>query len=222
MFATAALVFAATYAHREFGSAVVDSQRGAARQPERIAEWNELLQSGVLIGDSAAAVKVVEVADFECPFCRLFASGMRGQSEAVREKTALVFVHLPIPSHRFALPAARAAECAREQGRFAQIHDLIFEKQDSLGLKSWSSFARDAGVEDTVAFRRCADRTDLVAQVKRGQDMAAKLGINATPGVVVNGWRFFVPPKDSILTEILLAAGMGDDSLSRFIKGRRW
>lgn len=82
--------------------------------------------------------------------------------------------------------AARAAECAAAQGRFEQFHDAVYAKQDSLGLKSFASFARDAGVPDSVAFGACNDGTAPVPVVQRDIAAAGALGGTGTPTLLVN------------------------------------
>jgi hypothetical protein len=79
----------------------------------------------------------------------------------------LFFVHFPLPMHRFARPAARATECAGLQGKFGQMVDAVYNKQDSLGLKSWSDYGRDAGVADTVAFRLACRELLLLSESMR-------------------------------------------------------
>ena len=59
-------------------------------------------------------------------------------------------MHYPLPTHRFAEPAALAAECAGEQGRFAEFVGAVYAGQDSLGLKPWWEYARIATVQDSL------------------------------------------------------------------------
>ena len=146
---------------------------------------------------------VVEFGDFECPFCARFERAFREVKARYGRKVALVFLDDPLSIPRFALPAARAARCAGIQDRFGQYHDALFAHQDSLGLKPWTSYAIDAGVGDTVAFARCTRSNAAVTQVQAGQALAAKLGIRATPTIIVNGWRFATPPSDSLLLAVV-------------------
>jgi protein-disulfide isomerase len=74
----------------------------------------------------------------------------------------------------------------------------VFEKQDSLGLKSWSSFALDAGIQDTVMFARCAGDTVELPLVVRGRALGERIGVRGTPTILINGWRMPAPPYDSL------------------------
>jgi protein-disulfide isomerase len=189
-------VGAATY-HREFGAAGRDSNSNAL-PPTYVPAWRDLANHGIVIGSTAAPIEIVEFADFECPFCRRFSAAV---SELERERpgeVAVVFIHYPIQKHRFARPAARAAECANAQGDFSAFQQLLFSKQDSFGLKPWTSFAREAGLSDTTRFRRCTEDTSVVPRVEDGLVLGRKLAVTGTPTVIINGWRFPAPPYDSL------------------------
>jgi protein-disulfide isomerase len=117
------------------------------------------------------------------------------------ERVALSYIHFPINGHRFAIPAARAAECADAEHKFGALHDVLFDKQDSLGLKSWNSYAQEAGIRDIPGFERCVTTlTDLV-RVNRGRSLGGAMNVHGTPDVMVNGWRFASPPTPNELMD---------------------
>jgi protein-disulfide isomerase len=115
------------------------------------------------------------------------------------------FVHFPLPQHRFARPAARAAECAALEGRFSEMHDVLMAKQDSFGLKSWTSYARDASVKDTIRFGKCVSQNEKVPRVEDGVALGTQLEISGTPTIVIDGWRFEAPPSDTLLRQTIEA-----------------
>jgi protein-disulfide isomerase len=96
---------------------------------------------------------------------------------------------LPLKIHRFARNAALAAECAARQDRFAAFVEVAYSRQDSIGLKTWESYARDAGVSHADAFSACLAESASSALVDSGIAASARLGIHATPTVMLNGWR---------------------------------
>jgi len=157
--------------------------------------WREALDAGRVIGPSTAPLKLIEFADLECPFCRSFHKVVLSVLAKYPEDVALVFVHAPLNGHRFAHPAARAAECAQDQGRFALFVDHLYTGQDSPGLKTWVAFARDAGVQDTSRFAQCAASNATMEIAERGTEVARKLEIRGTPTVLLNDWRFGSPPS---------------------------
>lgn len=195
--AAAAIAVGAATVHREFAPA---HALGAAQNASvtYVANWKSLAQHGVWTGRSGAPLTIVEFADFECPYCKRFHKAV-AQLEASRPgSVSLSFVHFPIETHRFARPAARAAECADKQGRFESMHDVLFDKQDSLGLKPWDDYAAEAGVANLRAFRECIRDTSTVARVEDGVAVGNAMSVHGTPTVIINGWRFPRPPYDSL------------------------
>jgi protein-disulfide isomerase len=190
----AAAAIAITFVHRQLQTPA-RPVAVAAQPPQYLPAWRTLIGAGIIVGDTAARVKVIEFGDFECPFCRTSDSIYRDVKKRFGREVALVFIHYPLRMHRFAMPAARAAECANDQGRFGELHDVIYDKQDSLGLKSWASYARDAGVPDTARFARCAAAVALMPRVDAGLALGKKVGVRGTPTVIVNGWRYSAPPQ---------------------------
>ena len=152
-------------------------------------DWKAFLSAGEVMGDTAAGVKILEFADLECPYCREFHKNLRQVLSADPKGVVGYYVHYPNAGHRFALPAARAAECARTGGRFGQFVDVVFAKQDSLGLKSWGSYAMEAGLHDTTAILTCARLNQDLPRVSDGISLGRRLNVHGTPTVLFNGWR---------------------------------
>jgi protein-disulfide isomerase len=132
-------------------------------------------------------VTIVEFADFQCPYCRLAVPALRELQRWYPGRVALVHRHLPIATHPHAKSAAMAAECAAAQGRFDAMHDSLYARVKDLGVVSWTSLARLAGVPDTASFSRCLIEGVPAARLKADADAAARLGIRATPTFLVNG-----------------------------------
>jgi protein-disulfide isomerase len=198
-----ALVLAAAAAHREFIPASVHTAATPPDRPTFIDDWRRALEIGIEIGSPTAPVKVVEFADLECPFCRGFNSVMRETLKERPTEVSFVFVHYPLENHRFAQQAARASECAAAQGRFQEFVNAVYDKQDSLGMKSWGSYALDAGIRDTLTFRRCALDPATVARIEGGKSFGDRIHVSGTPTLVINGWRY--------------DRGLGKDELRRVI-----
>src|ERR1051325_2325767 len=163
----AAVVIAAAFAHREFLRPTPPVEQ-AGNRTTYFADWRQLLSAGRVMGDSSAPIKIIEFADFECPFCRTADSVLHLVQQEFGSTIAVVFVHYPLHMHRFAEPAARAAECAAAQGQFVAFHDLLYREQDSLGLKTWDEFAHEDGISDSSRFAECVRRRGGVAAVKVG------------------------------------------------------
>lgn len=157
----------------------------------RVANWSEDTIGGHRIGGPNGRVTMVMFTDFECPFCQRFArSTLRSIRDEFRDSVAIIIQEWPLKMHRFAYPAARAAECAAAQDRFEQFHDLLFVKQDSLGLKSFRSFAAESGVPNLQIFDRCDARVTAVPAIELGIQKAGRSGAHGTPFVIVDGLGF--------------------------------
>lgn len=162
----------------------------------------------------------MEFSDFECPGCRSFHSALRSVNAAYPRDVVDYYVYFPLAQHRFALGAARAAECAARAGRFAAWSDAIFDKQDSLGLKTWASYASSAGIEDTMNIARCATDPAPVETIRRGLALGNKIGIQATPTVIVNGYRLATPPDSARLAAIIQSVRGGRDPFAGRVRGQ--
>ncbi len=189
-----ALVVTTLLVRREFDTRVTVTGV-AERTPVYVNEWHTDLSKGVHMGSLGAPVQLVEFADFECPFCAQFHKTLAALRERYPTQVGLTYMHFPILGHRFAIPAARVAECAGEQGRFEVMHDQLFEGQGEFGLKPWDDYATAAGVPDLAAFDSCIKRTDPIPRVEEGKALGAKLDVQGTPTIVINGWKLGHPPN---------------------------
>lgn len=172
-------------------------------KPIFVTNWRDYLDSGERMGPDDAPVQFIEFADFECPFCGSFHKDMKALRERYFAQVALTYLHFPLPSHRFAEPAARAAECARAQARFEPMHDQLFEQQDEFGLKSWTEMAREAGVRDLAVFDACAESKDPIPRVVEGKQLGEKLDVKGTPTLIVNGWMLARTPTARELDDMV-------------------
>lgn len=147
-------------------------------------------------GDSAARVWIVEVSDFQCPYCRTWHDST--YPALVREyvqtgKARLAYVNLPLPSHRNAWPAAEAAMCSGIQGKFWPMHDRIFSTQDRwAGLADpapfFDSLATAAGI-DATRMRACVAARTTRALIQADFDRSFAAGINSTPNFIIGDQR---------------------------------
>ncbi len=146
-------------------------------------------------GDPDADVTVIEFSDFQCPFCSRFYTQTLSQLEENyidTGKIKFVYRDLPLDNlHPNARPAHIAAECADEQGKFWDYHDILFEKQSqwqrlsSAELQTTlSQYASDLGLQ-TVNFESCLESEDIADEVNRDALAAASLGITGTPSFFI-------------------------------------
>ncbi|KPJ88078.1 MAG: hypothetical protein AMS18_13800 [Gemmatimonas sp. SG8_17] len=140
-------------------------------------------------------MRIVEFGDFQCPFCQNFHFAVEELMDELTDQVSLVYYDYPLDGHPFAVAAALAARCARADGRFEEMATELFAKQDSIGLRSWLSYARSAGISDTAGFRSCMQDSVSQAGVDADHALGTELGVMGTPTVIINGWRFNMPPS---------------------------
>ena len=199
-----AIISTGLMVRREFaGSDVGGIPRHESRQVD---DWKKYASTGHVIGVPGAPVTITEFADFECPACAQFEKTLATVRGEFGDTVALVFRHWPLPYHHLAYSSARASECASAQGRFAEMHDLLFAKQDSLGLKSFGSYAQEAGVADSVAFRNCIGTSTASPAIERDEAAVKALGATGTPTVMVNGLLLGAIPDEAGLRVLVRSA----------------
>lgn len=169
--------------------------------PDYIDFWRDAVRIGTpVVGDTTDTVIIVELMDLECPACRGFHALLREVLPDQPDDVAVLYVPHPLTCHRFAMPAARAAACAATLGALPSWLDVIYDGQDSLGLKSWGSYALDAGIADTTYIATCAIRDSTHMAISAGLDLGARIELSGTPTIIVNGWRYRGTPSKEALT----------------------
>ena len=139
------------------------------------------------IGDSNAPVVMMVFSDFECPACLRFS---KEAWPAVNERYVkpgrllVAFRHMPLPNHKNAKPAAQAAECARKQGQFWQMHDRLFQDPRRLTSESFLAHASDLGL-DGDRFQSCLDSNETLPTVERDLATALGLDLDSTPTFLI-------------------------------------
>ncbi len=138
-------------------------------------------------GAANAAVTLVEFSDFQCPFCSRVTDTLDQIEEAYGDKVRIVFKHLPLRMHSRAPMAHAASEAANSQGKFWEMHDLIFENQRDLTEAAYLRYAAQIGM-DVDQFKKDMVSASVKARVDADAAEAAKLGVTGTPGFFVNGY----------------------------------
>ena len=141
---------------------------------------------GPALGPTTAKVAIVEFSDFECPFCARAASTVRAVLSKYPEDVRLTYRHFPLPSHRNALQAAKAGFCAAKQGRFWEMHDVMFANASKLSPEDLAAYARQIGLE-AKTFERCVSAADTETAVKADRDAGSSYGVSGTPVFFING-----------------------------------
>lgn len=172
------------------GGIVFFSAKSKTVNPTPVTNANIDSARGHIRGDANAPITVVEFGDLECPACGAAEPFVR-QMLAKHSDVKLSFINFPLPIHPNAVPAARAAEAADKQGKYYQMHDMLYDKQnDWVGLgdpsHAFQTYAGQIGLNVTQ-FVKDYNSDPVKAKIQSDLDYANSLGTNQTPTFYVNG-----------------------------------
>jgi protein-disulfide isomerase len=143
-----------------------------------------------VLGLPDAPVTLVEYADFECPYCAAATKAIGYLGRHLGDELRFAFRHFPVTElHPHAEQAAIAAEAASAQGRFWEMHDLLFERQHALKRQDLERYAEEIGLDPSDFVLALGLRSGL-DQVQDDLASGRVSGVNATPKFFVNGLRF--------------------------------
>lgn len=137
-------------------------------------------------GAKDAKVTIVEFSDFQCPFCSRAIGAADQAVKAYPDKVKLVFRHFPLDFHENAPKAAEASACADEQGKFWEMHDILFANQGALEVPLLEKHAATAKL-DAAKFKECLSSGRMAAKVAGDMAAGRQAGVNGTPAFFING-----------------------------------
>ena len=138
-------------------------------------------------GNPDAKVTIIEFSDFQCPFCQKFHPTVQQALDEYGDNVRWVYKHFPLDSiHPNARPAANAAECAGEQGKFWEYGDELFENQARLGVAYYKELAGTLGIGGSQ-FDNCVDSNKYANKVDADYQAGLAAGVQGTPASFING-----------------------------------
>src|ERR1700681_1828362 len=141
-------------------------------------------------GPEDAPVTLVEYVDFECPYCGMAYLVVKSAQRALGKELRFVFRHFPLAeAHPHARLAAQAAEAAAAQGKFWEMHDVLFQHQDALEAEDIIGYAKSLGL-DMAQFARDLKDPKYTKRVRDDFRSGVRSGVNGTPTFFINGSRF--------------------------------
>ncbi len=143
-----------------------------------------------VLGSENAPVTIIEFSEFRCPFAGRFA---RDTFPKIREdyiETGKVkFVYRDFLVHSTSQKAQEASECAHEQGKFWEYHDLLYQNQRALEVDDLKSYAEQLGL-DMTKFEECLDSGKYADEVEKDTKDGRAYGVRGTPTFFINGKKF--------------------------------
>lgn len=164
-------------------------------------------------GNSESSVTLTEYSDFQCPACGQFYPIVKSVLEQYGDDIAFEYKHFPLVSiHPYAMPAAKAAEAAGQQGKFFEMHDKLFENQNAWSKSAtpqvfFIRYAEELGLNVDL-FKQHMRSSMLEDRIKEQFAEAQDLGLTGTPSFFLNGERLEFETFDEFLGAIERALGV--------------
>ncbi|MCK5413632.1 MAG: DsbA family protein [Candidatus Pacebacteria bacterium] len=138
-------------------------------------------------GSTDAEVIIIEFSDFECPYCNEAKNVLDEVLKSYPEQVRLVYKHFPLPppEHENAQKAAEASQCANDQGKFWEMHDLMFEDQNKLTVSDLRNTAKKLEL-NIAEFNECLDSDKYAQKVYDDLDIGLNYGVRGAPAFFVN------------------------------------
>lgn len=157
-----------------------------------------------VLGAGDAPITIIEFADFQCPYCQRHVLQTYPQLlEDYGDQIRIIYKDFPLTGiHPQSLPAALAAQCAQEQGKFWEYHDLLFSGRIELGEDAYLAYADELGL-DITSFTSCYQGARYSDAVRADYDLGVEYGVNATPTFFINGIRLIGAQPFSVFANLI-------------------
>lgn len=154
-------------------------------------------------GPHDAPIKMLEYGDYECPYCGQAHPIVKAIQQELAGRLCFAFRNFPLTNaHAHAKQAAEAAEAAGAQGKFWEMHDLIYENQDALEYEDLAQYATVLRL-DVRRFIQEMQANVHEPRIREDFQSGIRAGVNGTPTFFINGERFDgVPDFDSLLAAL--------------------
>lgn len=132
-------------------------------------------------------IKIIEYSNFQCPYCKQFSdTTLPLLKEKYGNRLTVMYKHFPLPSHLYARKAAEASECAKDQSKFWEYHDILFRNSPQLDDDSLDAYANEIGL-DVALFKNCLASGEKRARVEADYQEGLTQGVYSIPAFYING-----------------------------------
>lgn len=192
----------------------------SSRFGSNTAATTELRPGEWTVGAENPKVSLIEYSDFQCPACATYEPLLQQLRADFKDTLSFTYRHFPLVQiHPSAIPSALAAEAAGKQGKFWEMHDLLFIKQSEWSVEAdpnpfFTLYAKELKLNET---RFAADMKDAALRQKIDDSLqeAIRLGLNSTPTFFVNGVQIAPPRSYEAFKELLESAMTATSSSAR-------
>ena len=148
-------------------------------------------------GDKDAKATLIEYSDFQCPACGAYHPILKKVTDNLGAQVRFAYRHFPLPQHKNAKLAATVAEASGKQGKFWEMHDLIFQNQSDWSEEKnasviFAKYANDLGL-DLEQFQKDLTSEEIKAKIESDYKSGVKAGVNSTPSFFLNGKKMENP-----------------------------
>jgi len=171
---------------------------GSSQSPKEIANLPPVTASDYQVGTPSVKVIMIEYGDFQCPACATFYSIVKQLKEEYKNDLLFVFRDFPLTNiHRNALLSSQAAYAANMQGKYWEMHDLIYTNQTTWAESGdaasiFADYAKKLDL-DADQFTKDMNSDEAKTFVKEGENNAISLGLNSTPSIFLNNKLLNIP-----------------------------
>lgn len=159
---------------------------GAVPYPDLKRVEVEVLPTDPVLGDAKAPVTIVQFAEYQCYYCNKVQPTLDSLLADYKGKVKLVYKDFPLENHQRALPAAVAARCAGEQGKYWEMSRVLLGNQQALTDEDFGTYASQLSL-DVEKFETCRNSGEMEPLVRAGFTLGQEVGVAATPTFYVNG-----------------------------------
>ncbi|MFH0869968.1 MAG: thioredoxin domain-containing protein [archaeon] len=154
-------------------------------------------------GNASDPIIIIAFSDYECPFCRKAEMTIRDIEQQYAGQVVLIFKDFPLTQiHKDALNAALAAECAREQGKYWEYHDYLFDHNDKLDIGSLELYALQFNMS-AEKFNSCLESQKFKYEIDSDIKAATAAGVSSTPTFFINGIAVVGAQPEEEFTKII-------------------
>lgn len=175
-----------------------------------IEDWRQYPVRGIRLGADDASATLVAFVDYECNVCARAAPYLQSLLSRYPERVSVVYRHYPLARRSSAVRSAKAALCAADMGRYREFSEILYQVTGVPESRRLPTVAAEAGVGDTVEFKRCITSDATSNRLRRDTLAARKLGVSVTPTFLINHLRVDGYPGGDRMDELVRAVLDGD------------